>query len=46
MRKIDTTPFIKRKENDLITIQIYVVGIIFGATNNFLCEHFANLMKK
>ena len=33
MGKIDTTLFIKTKENDMLLVQIYVDDIIFGATN-------------
>ena len=33
MGKIDTTLFIKLKENDMLIVQIYVDDIIFGATN-------------
>ena len=39
--KIDTTLFINRKDNDRLTIQIYVDDIIFGATNVSLCEEFS-----
>ena len=38
MGKIDTTLFIKTKDNDLLLVQIYVDDIIFGATNVSLCE--------
>lgn len=41
MGKVDTL-FIKRKEKCLATIQIYVDGIIFGATNGSICEDFEN----
>ena len=41
MGKIDTTLFIKPKDNDMLIIQIYVDDIIFGATNVSLCEEFA-----
>ena len=41
MGKIDTTLFIKPKENDLFIVQIYVDDIIFGAINVSLCEEFA-----
>ena len=44
MRKIDTTLFIKAKENDMLLVQIYVDDIIFGATNVSLCEEFAKCM--
>ena len=44
MGKIDTTLFIKTKENDMLLVQIYIDDIIFGATNVFLCEEFARCM--
>ena len=44
MGKIDTTLFIKTKENDMLLVQIYVDDIIFGATNVFLCEGFSKCM--
>ena len=42
---VDTTLFIKTKENDILLIQIYVDDIIFGSTNELLCIEFSNLMK-
>ena len=33
MGKIDTTLFIKPKDDDMLIVQIYVDAIIFGATN-------------
>ena len=44
MDKIDTTLFIKLRENDILIVQIYVDDIIFGATNVSLCEEFAKSM--
>ena len=44
MCKIDTTLFIKLRENDILIVQIYVDDIIFGATNVSLCEEFAKSM--
>nr|CAN64324.1 hypothetical protein VITISV_005640 [Vitis vinifera] len=44
MGKIDTTLFIKTKENDMLLIQIYVDDIIFGVTNVSLCEDFSKCM--
>ena len=41
---IDKTLFTKTKTNDFIIIQIYVDDILFGATNNNLCEEFSSLM--
>ena len=43
---IDTTLFTKRKNQDLLIIQIYVDDIIFGATNSPLCEEFAMLIQE
>ena len=44
MGKINTTLFIKPKENDLLIVQMYVDDIIFGATNVSLCEEFSMSM--
>ena len=44
MGKIDTTLFIKTKENNALLDQIYVDDIIFGATNVSLCEEFSKCM--
>ena len=44
MGKIDTTLFIKPKENDMLIVQIYVDEIIFSATNGSLCEEFSKSM--
>ena len=44
MGKADTTLFIKIKGDDMIIVQIYVDDIIFGATNDLLCEDFAKSM--
>ena len=41
MGKVDTTLFIEKKEDDIIVVQTYVDDIIFGATNDFLCETFS-----
>ena len=41
--KIDTTLFIKQKDNDMLTVQIYVDDIIFGVTNFSLCEEFGQV---
>jgi len=41
---VDKTLFIKKKDNDLLVVQIYVDDIIFGATNETLCRKFAKLM--
>ncbi|WP_374695567.1 reverse transcriptase domain-containing protein [Areca yellow leaf disease phytoplasma] len=42
---VDKTLFLKRKDNDLLVVQIYVDDIIFGATNEILCQEFAKLMQ-
>ena len=44
MGKADTTLFIKKKGDDIIVVQIYVDDIIFGATNDFLCQEFSKCM--
>ena len=44
MGKADNTLFIKRKSKDIIIVQIYVDDIIFGATNDALCEEFSKCM--
>ena len=46
MGKVDTTLFTKSKNNDIIIVQIYVDDIIFGATNDSLCQEFSNLYMK
>ena len=38
---MDTTLFIKRKYDDILLVQIYVDDIIFGSTNNSLCNEFS-----
>ena len=43
--KIDTTLFIKLKDNDMLIVQIYVDDIIFGVTNVSLCEKFSKFMQ-
>ena len=44
MGKIDTTLFIKPKDNDMLIVQIYVNDIIFGVVNVLLCEEFVKFM--
>jgi len=39
--KVDTTLFIKKKNNDILLVQIYVDDIIFGSTNESLCKEFS-----
>ena len=36
--KVDITLFIKNFENNFLIVQIYVYDIIFGSTNESLCE--------
>ncbi|KAK2363219.1 hypothetical protein QL285_088223 [Trifolium repens] len=43
--KIDTTLFRKTNNQDLLIVQVYVDDIIFGATNEKMCEEFSNLMQ-
>jgi uncharacterized membrane protein YciS (DUF1049 family) len=43
--KIDTTLFRKTHKHDLLIVQVYVDDIIFGATNEIMCEEFSNLMQ-
>ena len=42
---VDTTFFLKKHKHDMLVEQIYVDDIIFGATNQSLCEHFAKEMQ-
>lgn len=44
MGKVDTTLFIKRKEHHLIIVQIYVDDIVFGSTDQSLCDEFSHVM--
>ena len=44
MGNVDTTLCIKKKGDDIIIVQIYVDNIIFGATNDFLCQEFSKCM--
>ena len=43
--KVDTTLFIKHSKSNMLVVQIYVDDIIFGATNNDLCQEFAKMMQ-
>ncbi|KAI3701418.1 hypothetical protein L6452_26471 [Arctium lappa] len=43
--KIDNTLFLKKTKGNIILVQIYVDDIIFGATDENLCQEFAFLMK-
>ena len=42
---IDKTLFIKKSNSEIILVQIYVDDIIFGATQDSLCEEFVVAMK-
>jgi hypothetical protein len=44
MGKVDTTLFTKKIGNDLFVLQIYVDDIIFGSTNQDICEEFGKMM--
>ena len=41
---INTILFLKKKNNDLLIIQIYIDVIIFGSTNKIFYQDFAKLM--
>jgi len=43
--KIDLTLFIKRVDEHILLVQIYVDDIIFGSTDNSLCKGFASIMQ-
>nr|KYP57406.1 Retrovirus-related Pol polyprotein from transposon TNT 1-94 [Cajanus cajan] len=43
--KTDNTLFRKEIKDDFIIVQIYVDDIIFGATNENLCQEFSKLMQ-
>ena len=42
---VDNTFFLKSKGKHLLIVQVYVDDIIFGATNNDLCDDFSKLMR-
>ena len=44
--KADTTLFTRKIKNDIFVCQIYVDDIIFGSTNQTLCEEFSRIMTK
>ena len=46
MGKTDTTLFVKHKNQDILIVQIYVDYIIFGSTNELLCNDFSSCMSK
>jgi len=39
-RQVDKTLFIKNSKNDIILVQVYFDDIIFGSTNELLCQEF------
>jgi len=43
--KADNTLFFKSKGEHLLIVQVYVDDIIFGATNNDLCDEVSKLIK-
>ncbi|GMI89954.1 cysteine-rich RLK (RECEPTOR-like protein kinase) 8 [Hibiscus trionum] len=43
--KVDTTLFIKSNGKDILVVQIYVDDIIFGSTNELLCQDFSKLIQ-
>ena len=43
---VDTTLFIKKVDKDILLVQIYVDDIIFGSTNENMCEEFSRTMQK
>ena len=42
---INTILFIKHVNDDIIIVQIYVDDIVFGSTNEHLCDNFSNIIK-
>ena len=42
---MDTTLFLKKKNESLLVVQVYIDDIIFGSTKQSLCEEFATLMQ-
>ena len=43
--KVDKTLFCKNYESQFLSVQVYMDDIIFGATNEMLCEDFSKLMQ-
>ena len=41
---MDSTLFLKKENESLLVVQVYVDDIIFGATRQSLCDEFVNLM--
>nr|GEU56747.1 retrovirus-related Pol polyprotein from transposon TNT 1-94 [Tanacetum cinerariifolium] len=44
MRMVDNTLFTKKKDSNLIIIQLYIDDIIFGSTCREMCDDFAKIM--
>ena len=44
--QVDKTLFIKRLNNELLIVKIYVDDKIFVDTNETLCKEFSNFMQK
>ncbi|GJY81718.1 retrovirus-related pol polyprotein from transposon TNT 1-94 [Tanacetum coccineum] len=44
MEMVDNTLFTKKRSSNLIIVQIYVDGIIFGSTCQDMCDEFAKIM--
>nr|XP_009773554.1 PREDICTED: uncharacterized protein LOC104223752 [Nicotiana sylvestris] len=42
--KIDNTLFLKKRGKNLLIVEVYVDNIIFGTTNDSLCEEFSKLI--
>ncbi|GKB62026.1 putative ribonuclease H-like domain-containing protein, partial [Tanacetum coccineum] len=42
--QIDKTLFIKRLKGDILLVQVYVDGIVFGSTKKSLCDEFEQIM--
>lgn len=43
--QVNTTLFRKILKNDILIVQVFVVDIIFGSTNAFLCKYFLKSMQ-
>jgi len=41
---VDNTLFSRRKGKDILLVQVYVDDIIFGSTNDTICQQFSKLM--
>jgi len=43
---VNTTLFLRRVGDDLLIVQIYVDDILFGSSNNKLCDEFSKIMSR